>query len=359
MGQSPQVTPAPAAESPESPVTSQSAPSAPLGPHIIEPIWPLGTDMSMLLYTSIASMSQPATSSFVTRFDGLKYGSTAEHYSADLLLDVPHAVRNGNASWWMDVILLKDGGDVVGRPIEDIAVSRKQLTRFLPKRRVRKEKKLIGGEGEEVEEEELPKEKEIVAHWSRNLTLAVVASGGQVDYNKLPPVVSPYYNLVPVAEGLPTKYYPPVFPNDFWLLRENMWPINSTDVQLPLHVDAHGIGGMKFQIFSSLNQGFDQAAQQQGGAAGAEMDEVKRMFTETNPYLLITTAIVTVLHMIFEFLAFSSDIGHWRKKGKENDLVGVSLRTILTNCFVQLVILLYLHDSSEETSMMILFTQGM
>lgn len=315
--------------------------------------------MSMLLYTSTSPFSEPSTSTYITRFDGIKYGSTAENYAADLILDVPHAVRNGNASWWMDVILLKNGGEVTGRSIEDIAVSRKQLTRFMPKRRARKEKKLIGGtEEEEAVEEEAPI-KEIVAHWSRNLTLAVVASGGQVDYNKLPPVVSPFYNLVPTADGKPTQYYPPVFPNDFWLLRENMWPINSTDTQLPLHIDAHGIGGMKFQIFSSLNQGFDQAAAQQGGGAGAEMDEVKRMFTETNPYLLITTAVVTVLHMIFEFLAFSSDIGHWRKKGKENDLVGVSLRTILTNVFVQFVILLYLQDSSEETSMMILFTQGM
>jgi hypothetical protein len=112
-------------------------------------------------------------------------------------------------------------------------------------------------------------------------------------------------------------------------------------------------------MFASLGQGFEQAATQPGGAGSAEMDEVKRMFTETSPWLLITTAIVTLLHTVFEFLAFSSDIGHWRKKGKENDLVGVSLRTILTNCFVQFVILLYLHDSSEETSMMILFTQGM
>jgi hypothetical protein len=48
----------------------------------------------------------------------------------------------------------------------------------------------------------------------------------------------------------------------------------------------------------------------------------------------------------FEFLAFTSDVSHWRKKDK--DLVGVSLRTILTNCVVQLIIMLYLQDSSTE-----------
>jgi len=146
-----------------------------------------------------------------------------------------------------------------------------------------------------------------------------------------------------------------MFPNDFWILRENLDPINETSMTLPLHVNYHALSGMKFTVFASMTQSFEQAAQQQG--TGAEMDEMKRMLTETNPYLLVTTGIVTVLHMVFEFLAFSSDVSHWRKK--DRDLVGVSLNTILTNCFVQLVILLYLHDSSEETSFMILFGQGM
>ena len=39
-------------------------------------------------------------------------------------------------------------------------------------------------------------------------------------------------------------------------------------------------------------------------------------------------------------------------------MVGVSLGTILTNIFVQLIILLYLLDQSQDTSWMILFSQG-
>jgi hypothetical protein len=134
-----------------------------------------------------------------------------------------------------------------------------------------------------------------------------------------------------------------------------MYPINSTDSKLSLHINYYALGSMKFNIYAAMTQSMDQVSQQQG--AGNEMDEVKRMLTETSPWLLITTAIVTLLHTVFEFLAFSSDVSHWRKK--DRDLVGVSLRTILTNCFVQLVILLYLQDSSEETSFMILFGQGM
>jgi hypothetical protein len=45
-----------------------------------------------------------------------------------------------------------------------------------------------------------------------------------------------------------------------------------------------------------MSQGFDEAAKKKGG--GAELDEVKRMLVETNPWLLGVTALVSVLHMV-------------------------------------------------------------
>ncbi|KAI4246668.1 MAG: hypothetical protein L6R42_009837, partial [Xanthoria sp. 1 TBL-2021] len=60
--------------------------------------------------------------------------------------------------------------------------------------------------------------------------------------------------------------------------------------------------------------------------------------------------------MVFEGLAFKSDISHWRNK---KDNVGISFRTILANVFMQTVIFLYLLDNSDGTSWMILFGQGM
>lgn len=53
-----------------------------------------------------------------------------------------------------------------------------------------------------------------------------------------------------------------------------------------------------------MSHSFSQAAQQKG-AATSELDEVKRMLIETNPILLIVTAIVSALHMVFEFLGKS------------------------------------------------------
>lgn len=43
-----------------------------------------------------------------------------------------------------------------------------------------------------------------------------------------------------------------------------------------------------------------------GADANSEFDEIKRMFKETNPILLGVTFTVSILHSIFEFLAFKN-----------------------------------------------------
>ena len=57
----------------------------------------------------------------------------------------------------------------------------------------------------------------------------------------------------------------------------------------------------KFQMFASLGFGFNEAAKQQGGAGTAEIDEIKRMLVETNPYFLLLTATVSVLHEVYVY----------------------------------------------------------
>ena len=53
-----------------------------------------------------------------------------------------------------------------------------------------------------------------------------------------------------------------------------------------------------------MTHGFNEAAKQQGQSSGAEIDEVKRMLLETNPWFLGLTAFVSVLHVLW-VLGFS------------------------------------------------------
>lgn len=57
----------------------------------------------------------------------------------------------------------------------------------------------------------------------------------------------------------------------------------------------------KFQLFAGMTSGFKEAAKQQGAGSGAELDEVKRMFIETNPWFLGLTGLVSMLHVVYVY----------------------------------------------------------
>ncbi|KAG6841830.1 hypothetical protein C0991_006237 [Blastosporella zonata] len=228
------------------------------------------------------------------------------------------------------------------------------LTPYFSKIKARKEKKLLGGATETpVTEVEEPEEADIIVpHWYRNITLALISDAAKVPYSTLPPPVIEHVHLTPERDATVTQgfYKPIIFPNEFWHLREHYIELNSTTPSLPLQVVFQPMSYFKFQIFASMTNGFNEAAKQQG--TGAELDELKRMLIETNPWFLALTGFVSLLHVLFEMLAFKSDVSHWRQK---KEMVGVS---IVTNVFVQVVVLLYLIDNNENTSWMILFGSG-
>ncbi|KAG9052994.1 hypothetical protein FS842_008922 [Serendipita sp. 407] len=214
-----------------------------------------------------------------------------------------------------------------------------------------------------VEEEEDDQSGLIVPYWHPNLTLALISDSPVLNLRQIAPVIYPHLSITGERDESKTNtfYMPMIFPNDFWHLREHEVEINATYPQdpneklfLPLSVTFQPMSYMKMQVYASMTHGFEEAAK--NGQAAGELDEIKRMLVETNPWFLALTATVSILHMVFEMLAFKNDVAHWRKK---DQMVGVSLRTIATNVIVQFIILLYLLDNNADTSWMIVFGQGM
>lgn len=64
---------------------------------------------------------------------------------------------------------------------------------------------------------------------------------------------------------------------------------------------------------------------------------------------MAVTFLVSLLHSLFDFLAFKNDIQFWQQS---KNVEGLSLRTILLNVTMQTIVLLYLMDN--ETSWLIL-----
>lgn len=92
------------------------------------------------------------------------------------------------------------------------------------------------------------------------------------------------------------KYYPIVFPNEMWHLRSHYIELNSTTPTLPVQFTFQPMSFFKFQLFASMTHGFNEA--QKNGGTASEIDEIKRMFLETNPWFLALTGLVSVLHMV-------------------------------------------------------------
>ncbi|KKA25386.1 CLPTM1 domain protein [Rasamsonia emersonii CBS 393.64] len=240
------------------------------------------------------------------------------------------------------------------------------LNQYLPKKKPKKLKNLLSGSNETEEVDDDTPDVQIVSYYHPNFTVSVIPDSGIQKYKMMHPAVRQYVQLESTGArditGQNGWYYPIVFLNTFWQLKSHMTELNSTVETLPIRITLNNLSNWKFSLLANLDEGVKQSARQAAtggpmpaGGDGSEFEMLKEILLDTNVYLLATTGIVSVLHMIFETLAFKNDIAHWRKK---KDVVGTSLRTILANVVMQTIIFLYLLDNSEGTSWMILASQG-
>lgn len=70
------------------------------------------------------------------------------------------------------------------------------------------------------------------------------------------------------------NYYPTVFFNEFWLLRDKLIAINDTVKELDLHLEVAPISMTKWQLFMQIDQSF-QIHRSYGSMLEGEADELK------------------------------------------------------------------------------------
>ena len=70
------------------------------------------------------------------------------------------------------------------------------------------------------------------------------------------------------------NYYPTIYFNEFWLLRDKMIPINETVSEVPLNLEISPISMMKWQLFQQVDQSF-QMQRSYGSMLDGESDELK------------------------------------------------------------------------------------
>jgi len=353
---------------PVSSITNYSA--VPLN---VAPIWPSDSPLDLQVYVS-PSVALPALGSLpkdilVVDEHNFRMGDYNDSRDIHTTISIPKEVQ-ANGTLWAHFFVGLSGHqlDPLAKDYDAAKASHflRPLNHYLPKKRVRKLKNLLDKSEEGDEEPEEPQGLQIASYYHPNFTIAVIPNTGIQNWPALHPALRRNVVLEPTgardASGQNGWYYPVVFLNTFWQLRSHMTELNDTVTKVPLNIALYNMANWKYNILASVDEGMKQNQMQAasgtplpGGGDGSELEKFKEILLDTNSYLLGTTFVVSILHMIFEGLAFKSDISHWRKK---KDVIGTSVRTIVANVFMQTIIFLYLLDNSEGTSWMILAGQG-
>ncbi|KAI0598073.1 cleft lip and palate transmembrane protein 1-domain-containing protein [Biscogniauxia sp. FL1348] len=344
-------------------------------PQRLAPMWP--TDSSVDIVVTISPSFFPDKLSSVPeefvamREKGFKLGNSSDTRVAETTFNVPPSVQNNGTLWGHFYVGLAGANLDPMEPGFDIASAfyfAYPLTQYVPKKKERKTRNLLEGKVEEEEEDAEGHQPGpiIASYYHPNTSLAFVPDMGIISYPQTHPAIRQFVHLEPMAArdgtGQNSWYYPVLFVNSFWQMKSHMILLNDTVKSLPMRLDLRNMKNWQFNLLASIDFNSKQQARQAafggsvpGGGDGSEIELVKEIFLDTNPYLLGVTAVVSVAHLLLELLAFGSDIAHYRKK---KDNVGISVRSILANVFMQTVIFLYLVDNSQNTSWMILGSQG-
>jgi len=184
---------------------------------------------------------------------------------------------------------------------------------------------------------------EIISLWHPNITLNLVDDHTPWQKSAVPPPLNEYVEFDKVSG----KYYPIIFLNDYWNLHEDYMPINSTLSHVNLTLTFSHLQLWKWQMYlsqSMKNQWYGGMLAED--SSDEDQDTIKRTLLDTNPYLLALTVVITLVHNVFEFLAFKNDIQFWRNK---KSLEGLSVNSVLFGCVTQLIVLLYVLDNDTNT----------
>ena len=321
-------------------------------------MWPQSTGMDLEVYldeapefTSFGDTEKRIWSEF-----GLTFDSDAANLRETSVTVRPSAAVQANATLYAHVFLTRHGyavdpSDEQSYDERSRLYKRIQMTRYVKRPKKATSTNLLTGEATVIHPlADVPDE---MAHtyasmWVPSITLELVD-----DRNAYPGGGIPEQMANGMTFHSSGNYYPTLFVNEFWLLRDYLIPVNETISELPLNLTFSTTSLIKWQMMSQMQASFDAQETAMMGGADGETDEFKRMLLETNPILLGVTFVVSILHSVFDFLAFKNDVSFWKNK---KSMEGMSVRTMFLNTFAQLIIFLYLLDN--DTSFMILISCG-
>uniref|UniRef100_G3UCH1 CLPTM1 regulator of GABA type A receptor forward trafficking n=1 Tax=Loxodonta africana TaxID=9785 RepID=G3UCH1_LOXAF len=236
-----------------------------------------------------------------------------EHFAE---LDIPQSVQQ-NGSIYIHVYFTKSGfhpdprQKALYRRLATVHMSR--MINKYKRRRFQKTKNLLTGETE-ADPEMIKRAEdygpvEVISHWHPNITINIVDDHTPWVKGSVPPPLDQYVKF----DAVSGDYYPIIYFNDYWNLQKDYYPINESLASLPLRVSFCPLSLWRWQLYAaqSTKSPWNFLGDELYEQSDEEQDSVKVALLETNPYLLALTIIVSIVHSVFEFLAFKNDLQAW------------------------------------------------
>eukprot|EP00981_Chlorochromonas_danica_P001857 scaffold386_cov174-Ochromonas_danica.AAC.31 len=155
----------------------------------------------------------------------------------------------------------------------------------------------------------------IITYWKPEVSIKLVNDFNRYPITHVPEAVAMNHIRPGKRRNAEQSYYrPSLHADEIGLTSDKYIPLNATVEKLPLKI-----------TFGPM------------------------LISDTSIVLLTATIVATVLHFIFEVLAFRSDISFWQSQEKH---VGISLLSVLTSLLSQIIVFFYL-ISNESTSLLI------
>ncbi|RLN57506.1 hypothetical protein BBJ29_004106 [Phytophthora kernoviae] len=203
---------------------------------------------------------------------------------------------------------------------------------------------------EDTSKAQLGPEATTIAYWKPAASVRLVTDFTRYPVDELPVMV--YQNLQYVQHPLDQRwrYLPSLYVDDLSQTQDQLVPLNATlddgsggEAVLPLRLAWSPLSFARWQMQLTFAMVFN--SQEQMGVPSSDLDALRSMVTDTHPILLAVTMTVSLLHLLFDWLAFRHDVLYWREKG--DNVVGVSLRAMAAELGSQAVVLLYLVDQKS------------
>ncbi|XP_075302319.1 putative lipid scramblase CLPTM1 isoform X2 [Opisthocomus hoazin] len=270
-----------------------------------------------------------------------------EHYGE---VDISQSVQR-NGSIYVHVYFTKSGFHPdprqknLYRRLATVHTSR--MINKYKRRRFQKTKNLLTGETE-ADPEMIKRAEdygpvEVISHWHPNLTINMVDDHTPWVKGSVPPPLDQYVKF----DAISGDYYPILYFNDYWNLQKDYFPINESLRRLPFRLSFCPLSLWRWQLYAaqSTKSPWNFLGEDLYEQSDEEQDSVKVALLETNPYLLALTIVVSIVHSVFEFLAFKNDIQFWNSR---QSLEGLSVRSVFFGVFQSLVVLLYILDNETN-----------